>query len=195
MNIPGWPGLIVAAALSTASGQSISPPPAATTAKLSGTNSVAAATTNPAVLDGKWHRITVRPSTNLPSIRIWQKFYPVWWFENSDEPVPPAWYRPGEKHRVTLWHCRNPFHNFDFYVIGIADKKSVRSGRYPDKISNPRGGWNFAVSRRKIIFLPFFCYQRGKFEFYLGWRTHGNFGTKLNYSTGNEIQKPKSAGN
>jgi hypothetical protein len=194
VKISGWHGLIFAVALSSAAGQSISPQPAAATPKSSGTNFVSAAT-NIAALDGKWHRIQMSPSPKLSKIRTWQKFDPVWWYENSDEPVPPAWYLPGDKHRVTKWHFRNPFHNFDYYVIGVADKKTVRSGRYPDIIANPHGGWNFSVTRRRIIFLPFISYQRGKFEFYLGWRTHGNFGTKINYSTSNEYHKPKPPAN
>ena len=142
------------------------------------------------MLDGKWHSVQVSPPPDLPKIYTVQKFNPVWWLENSDDPVPPEWYLPDDSHRVAKWRFRNPFHNFDFYVIGIADKKFTRSGRYPEKISNPNGGWNFAVSRRKIFLLPFVSYQHGKFEFYLGWRERGNFGIKLNYSASNEIQKP-----
>lgn len=191
MKISGWHGLIFSAALLSAGCQSISPRPATAALKISGTNSVAAAT-NAVALDGKWHSIPMFPSPKLPEIYTWQKFYPVWWFENSDEPVPPAWYRPGDPHRITKWHFRNPLHNLDFYVIGIADKKSVRSGRYPDIIANPHGGWNFSVTRRLLILLPFFDYKRGGFEFYLGWRTHGNFGIKVSFSSTNENQKPKT---
>ena len=154
-----------------------------------GTNSVAA--TNVAALNGHWHSLKVVPKPGLPEIHFYNKLNPVWWLENSDEPVPPAWYLPADPHRITKWYFRNPFHNFTFYVIGIADKKSVRSGRYPDVIANPNSGWNFAVSRRKIIFLPFTCYQHGKFEFYFGWHPRGNFGIKLNYSSSNLSQKKK----
>jgi len=142
-------------------------------------------------MDGKWHSLQMFPSPKLPAIHIWQKFDPVWWFENSDEPVPPAWYLPDDKHRITKWHLRNPFHNLDFYVLGVADKKSVRSGRYPDLIANPHGGWNFSVTRRRLILLPFVDYHRGGFEFYFGWRTHGNFGIKFTFSSTNESRKPK----
>jgi hypothetical protein len=189
VKISGWHGLIFVVALLSAGCQSISSRPASSP-KFSGTNSVAT-TTNATALDGKWHSIQMFPSAKLPEIHTWQKFYPVWWFENSDEPVPPAWYRPGDPHRITKWHFRNPLHNFDFYVIGVADKNTVRSGRYPDIIANPHGGWNFSVSRRKIILLPFFDYHRGWFEFYFGWRTHGNFGIKLDFSSANGNQKAK----
>jgi hypothetical protein len=50
-----------------------------------------------------------------------------------------AWYRPGDRHRDLKWSFRNPFHNFDHYVIGIADKSFQRSGKYPERNSNPRG--------------------------------------------------------
>jgi hypothetical protein len=145
-------------------------PPASMKRPPAGTNSV------------RWHTITVRPPTNQPKIHFYNKLNPVWWFKNSDEPVPPAWYKPGDKHRVAKWHFRNPLHNFDNYVIGVADKKFKRSGRYPERNSNPNGGWDFEVARRKLAVLPFISYQRGKFNFYFGWRERGNLGIKLNFS-------------
>jgi len=129
-----------------------------------------------------WHTIIVTPPTNLPAIHFYYKLNPVWWLKNSDEPVPPAWYRPDDKHRVTKWHFRNPFHNFDNYIIGVADKQFQRSGRYPERNSSPHGGWDFEVARRKLAVLPFVSYQRGRFNFYWGWRERGNFGIKLNFS-------------
>jgi hypothetical protein len=129
----------------------------------------------------KWHSIVMTPRTNLPAIHFYDKLNPIWWFGNVDEPRAPAWYRPDARTRNFTWHLRNPFSNFSNYVIGIADKKSVRSGRYPEKISNPHGGWNFAVSRRHIVYLPFIDYKHGRFEFYSGWRERGNFGLKLNF--------------
>ena len=121
------------------------------------------------------------PRTNLPAIHFHDKLNPIWWFGNADEPQAPDWYRPNARTRNFTWHLRNPFSNFSNYVIGIADKKSVRSGKYPNQISNPNGGWNFAISRRHIVYLPFIDYKRGRFEFYFGWRERGNFGTKLNF--------------
>src|SRR5208283_3396421 len=147
--------------------------------------------TNTAALAGTWHSVIVTPRPGLPKIHTYNKLNPVWWFKNLDDPVPPDWYRPNEKHRVALWYCRNPFHNFDFYVIGINDKPSVRSGRYPELDSNPHGGWDFAVSRRKLVLLPFISYQRGRFNFYFGWREHGSFGLKLNRSGPTADQRPK----
>jgi hypothetical protein len=144
----------------------------------------------------RWHSIEVTPRAELPKIHFYDKLNPVWWAENSDEPVPPNWYKPDDKHRVMKWHFRNPFHNFGNYVIGVADKKFVRSGKYLEGNSRPRGGWDFAVARRRLVLLPFISYQRGSFNFYFGWREHGNFGIKLNVSTPpdnatNEVSEPK----
>lgn len=139
------------------------------------------APTNSLSREGSWHSVEVRPRKKLPEISTWNKFNPVWWFGNIDDPVPPAWFRPDEKRRVFKWHLRNPFHNFTFYVIGIADKPHVRSGRYPKKVGNPNGGWNFAVAKHRLLRLPFLAYNRGKFAFYLGWRERGNLGAKINY--------------
>jgi hypothetical protein len=144
----------------------------------------------------RWHSIKVTPRAGLPKIHFYNKLNPVWWVENSDEPVPPKWYKPDDRRRVMKWHFRNPFHNFGNYVIGVADKEFVRSGKYPERNSRPRGGWDFAVARRKLVLLPFISYQRGSFNFYFGWREHGNFGIKLNVSAppGNathEVSEPK----
>jgi len=111
-----------------------------------------------------------------------QKLNPLFWFGNIDGPVPPDWYRPDTRMRNFLWHCRNPFHNCFFYIIGISDKEFVIVGRFPGKISNPDGGWNWTVCKYKWLRLPFVSYKRGDFNFYLGWRNKGNFGMKLNFS-------------
>ena len=142
------------------------------------------------------HSVRVTPRPGLPQIHTYNKLNPVWWFKNSDNPVPPACYKPEDKHRVLKWHCRNPFHNFDNYIIGVADKKFVRSGKYPERNSSPHGGWDFEVARRKLVLLPFISCQRGSFNFYFGWREHGSFGIKLNVSVPpgnatNEVSEPK----
>ena len=121
------------------------------------------------------------PRTNAPVVHIWNKLNPIWWLGNASEPHAPAWYRPNGSLRDLWWWLRNPFSNFSSYVIGVADKPTVRYGRYPDKIGNPNGGWNFAVTRRRIVYLPFIDYKHGRFEFYFGWRQAGDFGAKLNF--------------
>lgn len=126
---------------------------------------------------------------DLPPIHWYDKINPVWWFGNVDEPVPPAWYEPTNSLRTLKWHGRNPFSNFSSYVIGVADKDTMRYGRYPDQIGNPRGGWNFALTRRRILLLPFWDYKNLRMEFYLGWRERGNFGVKLNFHRSPEPRK------
>jgi hypothetical protein len=144
--------------------------------------------TNAAPSREKWHTITVEPRTDLPKIHFYEKLNPVWWLKNRDDPTPPGWYKPDDRHRRLKWSFRNPFHNFNFYVIGVADKKFYRSGRYPESVMNPHGGWDFEAARYKFFWLPFVSYHREKFDFYFGWRNHGNFGIKLNV---NPTKPPK----
>ncbi|MFZ0826499.1 MAG: hypothetical protein WAO02_03665 [Verrucomicrobiia bacterium] len=129
----------------------------------------------------RWHSVVMEPHTNLPPIHFYNKLNPVWWLGNIDEPCAPAGYRPNGSCRNFMWFMRNPFTDFTDYVIGVADKKTVRYGFYPALNGNPNGGWNFAVTRRRIVFLPFIDYKRHRFEFYFGWRERGNFGIKLNF--------------
>jgi hypothetical protein len=135
--------------------------------------------------------------TNAPRERLhvstWQKLNPIWWFGNADDPVPPDDYRPGKSGRNFTWHLRNPGHNFTFYVLGIADKPFTRKGAFPGEISNPKGGWNWAVCRYKGLRLPFVDYRRGSFEFYWGWRERGNLGLKLNFAAEKKNPAPEIA--
>jgi hypothetical protein len=151
------------------------------------------ATNSPAATNGipeceHWRTIKVKPNENKPKIHFYNKLNPVWWFKNSDDPKPPEWYRPGENHRKLKWAFRNPMHNFNFYVIGVANKKFSRSGRFPEKNGDPRGGWDFEAARYKFIWMPYISYHRSKFDFYFGWRNRGNFGIKVNI---NPKQNPK----
>src|SRR5438105_15424121 len=73
--------------------------------------SAASNSTNAADLGGTWHSIRVEPRPDRPKIYTCQKFNPIWWFENIDDPDPPEWYRPNQRLRHFLWYCRNPFHN------------------------------------------------------------------------------------
>ncbi len=108
-----------------------------------------------------------------------QKWNPVWWLGNADDPSPPAWYRSGQKGRGTLWQLRNPLHNFTFYVIGVNDKQFVRRGRAPADVFHPDGGWNIAVIQAGWLRLPFASYEGRHVRFYALWRENGNFGLKL----------------
>lgn len=129
-----------------------------------------------------WHSVCMEVY-DLPTPHWNQKISPLWWFENSADPVPPDWYRPGKKARTFTWYLRNPFHNFDYYVIGAADHKTVRSGKYPEHNMNPQGGWNLAVTAYKGWRLPFASYEGRHIRFYLGWRECGDFGMKFNLKT------------
>ena len=154
------------------------------------TNSPPATNTVPQPV--RWHTIQVNPRPNFPKIHFYDKLNPVWWFKNIDDPVPPKWYKPDDKHRKFKWSFRNPLHNFMFYVIGVGDKTFYRSGRFPERVSDPRGGWDFDATRYKIIWLPFVSYHRQKFDFYFGWRDRGNFGIKININP-HKDDKPKPA--
>jgi hypothetical protein len=124
--------------------------------------------------------------TNVPRheyhFTLRQKLNPVWWMENADDPEPPGWYRPGKSMRKFTWAWRNPCHNFTWYVIGIGDKTFTRVGRYPGTISNPNGGWNWAVIRYGYWRFTAVTYDRHRFHFYCGWRRGGNFGMKFNFT-------------
>jgi hypothetical protein len=126
-----------------------------------------------------WHTIIVSAAPVTPPIHFYDKLNPLWWLENADDPVPPKWYLPGDPHRTLKWRFRNPFHNFDHYVIGVTGKTFSRSGRYPERNSDPHGGWDFEIARRKLILLPFISYERPRITCYFGWREHGAFGIEL----------------
>lgn len=121
-------------------------------------------------------------TTNAPPAgKQFQKWNPIWWFGNVDDPEPPEWYRPGSTNRRWLWRLRNPLHNFTFYVIGIADKPFTRTGKFPNAVFAPDGGWNRAVARYKCVCLPFVSFNGTRCRFYFGWRERGNFGCKMNF--------------
>ena len=138
----------------------------------------------PPVSAHKWTIVTRSPGTNQPPIHLPDKFNPLWWFGNVDEPVAPDWYLPGKAHRNFRYHLRNPCHNFFCYVVGMSDKTFRRAGKYPNDNFSPHGGWNVAASNYKCpcLWLPFISYEHRGFQFYTGWRNGGNFGIKLRYS-------------
>lgn len=121
---------------------------------------------------------SVAKVSTLPGLQKWN---PLWWFGNADDPVPPDWYRPGSICRRPLWQLRNPLHNFSFYVIGVADRPFTRSGKFPEAVFAQDGGWNWAVTRCGWLRLPFLSFYGARVRFYLGWRERGNFGGKVNF--------------
>ena len=112
----------------------------------------------------------------------WQKLNPVWWFGNADEPSAPGWYRPGGHCRNLRWHLRNPFHNFDCYVIGLSDKGFTRVGRYPEETFNPDDDWNWGECLFHGVRFPYISYSRRHLRAYCGWRPGGAFGMELKLS-------------
>jgi len=146
----------------------------------------------PDPLEGQWHSMRVLPATKA-KITTCNKFNPVWWLGNADEPTPPDWYRPNGRMRTFLWHLRNPSHNLSHYVVGVSDKETVRSGRHVKSVAKPGGGWNFCVTKYKHLRLPFIDYHRGKFEFYFGWRVGGNFGIKCNWHNPQQATPPNKS--
>lgn len=108
-----------------------------------------------------------------------QKWNPVWWFGNADDPVPPDWYRPNQKGRNTLWQLRNPLHNFTFYVIGVHDRDFIRVGKEPDAVFSKKEKWNFSMIQYGHFRLPFVSYHGTYLRWYALWREKGNFGLKL----------------
>jgi hypothetical protein len=125
--------------------------------------------------------VTRPGKVHSPPIRTVQKWNPLWSFGNVDDPEPPAWYRPGSPGRRAAWQMRNPLHNFTHYVIGVTDKPTTRTGRYPSEVFAPDGGWNWAWTRHRFVPLPFVSYSGKRSRFYLGWRESGNLGGKLNF--------------
>src|SRR6266567_3378836 len=141
-----------------------------TPAPFSGITAPPSEASNPA--GSKWKIVTRAPGTNQPAIRFRDKCNPLWWFGNVDEPIAPDWYRPGKANRNVRYHLRNPCHNFFFYVVGVADKKFRRAGKYPKDNFAPQGAWNVAAANYKYpcLWLPFVSYEHHGFQFYLGWR-------------------------
>ncbi len=129
--------------------------------------------------------------TNQVRIPTLWKFNPLFWFDNYDRPMPPRRFWPDSQHRRLRWLWRNPLHNFTFYVIGIADKTFVRTGKHPERVFAPSDGWNWCVSKYKLLRLPFVSYHRGPFSFYLGWRNRGQFGFEFKFSEEKTPRKPK----
>lgn len=88
----------------------------------------------------------------------------------NPEQVDSAWIR-------VKWWVRNPLHNLVFYVIGCADKDSIRCGTKTTSVF-ANEGWNFAYTKTSRMYYPFISYY-GSVKFYIGWRERGNFGIKL----------------
>ena len=119
----------------------------------------------------------------MKKIPWYKKLNPLWWLGNEDDGPcgDPNWFKKNCNSKCNLkckikWFFRNPFHNFMFYVIGVADKKCEKK---PEHIWSPKGyGIYKDYTKCGKIKLPFISYKskNGKFETYIGWRERGNFG-------------------
>lgn len=132
----------------------------------------------------KIRKTSWQTKVNIPrhkgKIHWYNKINPIWWFGNIDDPVPPKEYCPNNKCRRFLYSLRNPFHNFTFYVIGIADREFRIEGKDVKNVFRPDDGLNFTVSHCGPFLLPFVSFKKEHFKFYIGWRPDGNFGFKFN---------------
>jgi len=120
--------------------------------------------------------------TGREPIAINRKVQPWWWFYNSDDPRPPVEYTPGKPDwlRTVLWYLRNPIHNGNFYVWGVADKNFTVTTRFLSKDRKTYWSTLNFQSHLVPIRLPFFAYERKHWVFKVGWQANGDFQIKIN---------------
>lgn len=121
---------------------------------------------------------------------------------NDDDGIfgegPKARYKPDQPaslKKAIFWVCRNPFHNFTFYVIGSAERENSEvtflrlSAEQTEFFTyKPVGNVTFGGQGTSFYFglhgwKPFASLRLAysptwQSEFYLGWRHRGNFGAK-----------------
>jgi hypothetical protein len=108
-------------------------------------------------------------------------------FGNWNEPLPFPEKRKLEAQQSWLppfiyWNLRNPFHNFCHYWIGITPLGKRYEWIIPESndwirtTNNIVGNRQYSYWSKGLIKLPFFNYDNGKFQFYIGWLSRGNFG-------------------
>lgn len=108
-------------------------------------------------------------------------------------------YRPDQSCcllKALCWQCRNPLHNFCFYVIGSAYRRNseldllkIGQGKISSGDYRPVGCTVFPYKSscfylalhggKPFISLRLAYTKNVKSEFYLGWRERGNFGIKF----------------
>jgi hypothetical protein len=118
------------------------------------------------------------------TIAINRKVQPWWWFYNCDDPRPPADYAPGKPDwlRATLWYLRNPIHNGNFYVWGVADKNFTVTTHFLSKDEKTYWSTLNLQAGAVSVKLPFFAYQGKRWGFKAGWQANGDFQIKVNIS-------------
>ncbi|NOZ68016.1 MAG: hypothetical protein GXP46_01905 [Deferribacteres bacterium] len=119
----------------------------------------------------------------MPEKISWrQKINPIWWFGNIDDPEPPDWFEPTQLNyeRRRGWRFRNPFHNFFWYVLGIADKEFTAHGKATENVFVDGLNYTFLKTKHLPVCFPFISYRGLGIKFYVGWRPDsGAFGLKL----------------
>lgn len=126
--------------------------------------------------------MTIEKKYEHPEIEWYDRLNPLFWFKNIDEPWPPEHYAskiagwPNWKVHLWWWF-RNPFHNFNYYTIGVAGRDIEIKGRYISMFAP--SGWNWLIVKYKWIRLPYFSYLDGETKIYLGWGDSGQFGIEI----------------
>lgn len=123
-------------------------------------------------------------------------------FGNDDDGIfgeeDTALYCPQEEAnlwKAVRWSCRNPLHNFCYYVIGSAHRVNsefalIKCNSHKLYLCTYRPEPEFNFEKGPSFFLGFhgwkpffhlhlFYNQSYRGQFYLGWRERGNFGIKL----------------
>lgn len=113
-------------------------------------------------------------------------------FGNWEEPMPfpekrrleaeKSWLPPG-----VWWNLRNPLHNFTHRFIGITPLGNRYEWILPESngwiriVNDIVGNWQYSywTKPNSKIKLPFWNFDNGKWQFYIGWLSRGNFGMAL----------------
>ena len=123
--------------------------------------------------------VTDKPTKFLPLV-IWALFGNA-----TDGVIGDKHFNPEQKDTFWIrvkWWFRNPFHNLTWFIIGFADKPSVRFDFNQEEVEGWNKSFSLAGDSKKDKLYPFILYKRKRFTFYIGWRGRGNFGIKLNRS-------------
>lgn len=99
----------------------------------------------------------------------------IWAIFGNDEdgPIGDARWNPERKDTIWIrikWWVRNPFHNFTHHVIGIHGEPFTSAQVYEK--GNLQKHFRYLNGKR----YPYWIYNNGRLEWYVGWRSSGAFG-------------------
>lgn len=111
-------------------------------------------------------------------------------FGNWNEPLPYPIYNKIAADESFLppiiwWNLRNPFHNFCHYWVGITPLGERYEWLEPEyngwiRVNNDsNSNWMYSYWLKGKIKLPFWEYNNGRINGYIGWLRRGNFGLAL----------------